>query len=329
MNGPPYPPRIPLACLPTPLEPLPRLSAALHVRVSIKRDDCTGAVETGNKVRKLEFLAARAQAEGCDTLITCGGVQSNHCRATAAVGARLGFRVVLVLRGTVPAEPSGNYFLDRVLGAECVFITAAQWADRAARMAAQAARVAAAGGRALVIPEGGSDATGAWGYVRGMDELLGQLAATGDRMDVLVHAAGSGGTTAGLALGATWCGWRGTLLAVPVCDDGAYFDGVVARIAADLRAAGIDAQPAPVAYAEAYKGHAYGVPYPEEMEWVRRLAREEGIVCDPVYTGKALAGLCGEALAGRFARDAHVVFLHTGGIFGALAQPEAYLTLTP
>ena len=108
MNGPPYPPRIPLACLPTPLEPLPRLSAALHVRVSIKRDDCTGAVETGNKVRKLEFLAARAQAEGCDTLITCGGVQSNHCRATAAVGARLGFRVVLVLRGTVPAEPSGR-----------------------------------------------------------------------------------------------------------------------------------------------------------------------------------------------------------------------------
>jgi D-cysteine desulfhydrase len=320
----PYPPRIPLAHLPTPLEPLPRLSAALGVRVSVKRDDCTGAVETGNKVRKLEFLAARARAEGCDTLITCGAVQSNHCRATAVVGARLGFRVVLVLRGTPPPVPSGNYFLDRVLGAACVFITPAEWPERAARMAAEAQRVAAAGGRALVIPEGGSDATGAWGYVRAMEELCGQLAAADDRMDVLVHAAGSGGTTAGLALGATWCGFAGTLLAVPVCDDGAYFDGVVQRIAAELRAAGADARPAPVTYVEGYGGPGYGLPDPAGMAWVDRLAREEGIVCDPVYTGKALAGLCGEAQAGRIPRGAHVVFLHTGGVFGALAQPEEY-----
>jgi D-cysteine desulfhydrase len=192
-------------------------------------------------------------------------------------------------------------------------------------MAEQAERLAAAGHRALVIPEGGSDATGAWGYVRGLEEICDQLAAAGDAMDVLVHPAGSGGTTAGLAIGAHWLGWEGELIGVPVCDDGPYFDGVVQAIAADMRAAGYDATPAPVRYPEEYKGEAYAVPYESEMDAVRNLARTEGIICDPVYSGKALAGLVGELEAGRISKDKHIVFLHTGGIFGAMAQPEAYL----
>ena len=222
------------------------------------------------------------------------------------MGARLGLGVVLVLRGEPPAAPGGNYFLDLVLGAETVFITAEQWDDRAALMTEQAERLAARDHRALVIPEGGSDATGAWGYVRALEEICGQLAAAGDAMDVLVHPAGSGGTTAGLAIGASWLGWEGELIGVPVCDDGPYFEGVVQQIAAGMRTAGYDATPAPVRYPEEYKG-------------------TEGIICDPVYSGKALAGLVGELEAGRIPKDKHIVFLHTGGIFGALAQADAYL----
>lgn len=321
------PPRVALAHLPTPLQPLPRFSAALGIRLAVKRDDLTGAVETGNKIRKLEFLGADALARGADTLITCGGVQSNHCRATAAVAARLGLRCVLVLRGEEPAEPAGNYFLDRVLGATCRFITAEQWSERESIMGEEAARIAGMGGRAYVMPEGGSNAVGAWGYIHGFRELFeqaqhsplgGDLAWGG--VDVIVHAAGSGGTTAGLAIGAAHAGWDGRLIAVPVCDDGPYFQGVVDRIAAELGATACA-----VEFPEAYKGEAYGVPYDAEMAWVLRLAREEGVICDPVYSGKALAGLCGEVQAGRIAPNSRVIFLHTGGIFGALAQPSAYL----
>ncbi|MHC5021659.1 MAG: 1-aminocyclopropane-1-carboxylate deaminase/D-cysteine desulfhydrase, partial [Planctomycetota bacterium] len=277
------PPRLALAHLPTPLQPLIRFSETLGIRLAVKRDDLTGAVETGNKIRKLEYLCADALERGCDTLITCGGVQSNHCRATAAVAARLGLKCVLVLRGEAPAAPNGNYFLDQVLGASVRFITVEQWAVREAIMGEEAAKVADAGGSAYVMPEGGSNAMGAWGYIRGFAELLDQACTDPfDGVDVIVHAAGSGGTTAGLAIGAAHAGWEGRLVAVPVCDDGPYFQAIVDRIAAE-----VGATTCAVEFPEQYKGEAYGVPYDAEMQWVNRLAREEGIICDPVYSGKA------------------------------------------
>ncbi|MCI0342014.1 MAG: D-cysteine desulfhydrase family protein [Planctomycetales bacterium] len=325
MGSPPYPRRVPLARLPTPLEEASRLSTALGVRLLVKRDDLTGLLETGNKVRKLEFACAAALDERADTLITCGGVQSNHCRATAAVGARLGLRARLLLRGTDLPDPDGNLFLDRLLGAEIRFITREQYRDRARLMAGWAEETRREGRKPFVILEGGSDAWGAWGYVRGLEEILGQAAEARERVDVLVHAAGSGGTSAGLAAGAAWLGFRGTLLGIPVCDDGAYFRGMIQQIAADMARRGWPVEPAPVTFADGYQGPGYGIAYPEEMAWVRRAAREEGLLLDPVYTGKALAGLAGEVAAGRVAKGSTVVFLHTGGAFGALAQRKDYL----
>lgn len=318
-----WPSRLDLARTPTPLVRLPDRAGGPGVEVHVKRDDLTGAALSGNKVRKLEFLCAEARARGADTLITCGGVNSNHARATAVAAAQLGARAHLVLRGEDRVPPEGNLLLSRMLGAEVTFITPAEWADRDAIMADVQARLARAGRPAYVIPEGGSNAVGSMGYARAAHELLAQAEDQGVGLRRVFHACGSAGTTAGLALGFAAARREDVeVLAVAVCNDAEYFD---ARVRAILDEA-VDRGFAPAevrararwTILEGHKSPGYAQTAPDQMAAHARFARSFGLFVDPVYTGKALAGLYAAAAAGRLA-DGGTVFLHTGGIFELFA----------
>ncbi len=318
----PYPPRVHLARTGTPLEPLPRTSAALGVEVLVKRDDLTGAELTGNKVRKLEFLFAEAEAAGADTVITCGGEQSNHCRATALAAARRGLRCRLVLRTDDPARPpatTANILLDRLAGATIRWISRPDWARRTELMDEEAAAVRTAGGVPYVIPEGGSSATGSWGYVAAAGELADDLAALPARPTTVIYACGSGGTGAGLVLGAKLHGLTARVAGVNVCDDRPYFVRAIGRICADMIARW--SLPATVTDADidivdGHVGLGYAKSRPEELATIRDLCRRDGLVLDPVYTGKAFHGVVTELARDRGRFGERVVFVHTGGVFG-------------
>jgi D-cysteine desulfhydrase len=321
----PAPRRLSLARLRTPLQPLPRTSAALGVEVLVKRDDQTGAELTGNKVRKLEYLLAEAQDHGADEVITCGGEQSNHARATALAAARLGLRATLVLRCDDPAAPPapvGNLLLDRLAGAEVRWITRAAWARRAELMAEAAAQARAAGRTPYVIPEGGSSATGSWGYVAAAYELADDLAALPPRPTTIVYACGSGGTGAGLVLGAALSGLtaRGVRVAgVNVCDDRPYFVAAIRRICDELTRRwplGVTITDDDIDIVDGHVGLGYARTRPEELATLRDVARRDGVVLDPVYTGKAFHGVVTELARDPARFGERVVFVHTGGIFG-------------
>jgi len=324
--------RAPLARTPTPLEQLSRTGRALELDLWIKRDDLTGAALSGNKIRKLEFLVAEALQQRADTLITCGAVNSNHARATAVAAARVGLRSHLVLRGEEPDPPHGNLLLDRLVGAAATFIPPEQWPDRDTIMEEIAGRHAGKGGRAYAIPEGGSNALGCLGYVVCAQEILEQERLEGLDVKRVVHATGSGGTTAGLALGMAAAGRDDVeVIGVAVCDDRAYFDAKVGAICDAALAAGtIDADIRARArwrIVEGYKGEGYGKTTSGEMHMIADLARTEGVLLDPVYTGKAWIGLRHELKADRLARDGTTVFLHTGGIYGLFAFAEEIAAL--
>jgi D-cysteine desulfhydrase family pyridoxal phosphate-dependent enzyme len=319
---PTFPDRLPLAHLPTPVHPLSRLSQALGgPTVWVKRDDLTGLAGGGNKARKLEFLAFDALAQAADMLITVGGPQSNHARQTAAVAARLGLGCKLVLGGAAPqgAAPSGNLLLDQLLGAEVV------WAGdrpRAEVLEAVAAQARAAGHRPYVVPLGGSTPLGALGYAYAMLELQRQLpslgvgAADAWPFDWIVFASGSGGTHAGLVLGAFLAGFTGRVLGISV--DGspdtqpAHVAGLATEAAGRL---GLDYafKATDIAVNGDYVGQGYAKLGPPEHEAIHLLARSEGLLVDPVYTGRAAAGLIDLIRRGAIRNNENVLFWHTGG----------------
>lgn len=321
-------PRVSLGHLDTPLEPMPRLSAALGgPSLWIKRDDCTGLATGGNKTRKLEFLMAEAQAEGADTVVTQGATQSNHARQTAAAAARLGMRCVILLEDrTGSADPayrySGNVFLERLIGAPVRTVPGGT--DMNAAMASVADDVRAGGGKPYVIPGGGSNATGALGYVDCALEILAQANATNLVVDCVVHATGSAGTQAGLVVG-----FEGTRSGVDVLGIGVRAPRD-AQEASVFKLAGLTADKLGMSGAVArervvancdYVGPGYGKPTPAMVEAVSLVAKTEGILLDPVYTGKGMAGLIDLVRRGHFRAGQNVVFVHTGGsaaLFGYL-----------
>lgn len=335
MRNMPYPARVSLARLPTPLVHLPRTSEILGVELHVKRDDMTGVELTGNKVRKLEFLLAEAQSRGADTVITCGGAQSNHCRATALAGAQLGLHVVLILRTADPAHPPaviGNLLLDRLAGAEIVWVTPAEYAQRHEIFEREAARLRAAGRTPYAIPEGGSNAVGAWGYVRAAEELAADLAVLPPRPTTIVYACGSGGTGAGLVLGTRLLGLAEKGIRVAgfnVSDTSEHFVAAIHEmmLAFDARYGSALSIGSPdrsvIEIIDGYVGTGYGKSQSAELELLRDMARREGIVLDPVYSGKAFYGMWKEIERDRRRFGERVVFVHTGGIFGLLAEAEA------
>ncbi len=327
-------PRLHLAHLPTPLERHPRLAESLGCDLWIKRDDATLGAEAGNKIRKLEYLLADALARGADTLITCGGLQSNHARATSLVGARLGLRVVLLLRTTAPVEetraaidarPEGNVLLDRLAGAEIRLITPAEYRERAARMVEVARELSAAGRVPYVIAEGGSSGVGSLGYVRAMKEVRDQLdlgLGGGRPFDAIVHACGSGGTAAGVALGAAAWDVAEEVRAIAVCDDAPTFQARIAAIIDEARAIEPSlGRAARMVVDDTAKGPAYGVATGEQRKLVASVARLSGLMLDPVYTVKALSALSAARARGEL-EGKRVLFLHTGGLPGLLAEPD-------
>jgi D-cysteine desulfhydrase len=324
--------RLRLAHLPTPLVRYASLDALVGAELWVKRDDMSGGPEAGNKIRKLEYLFADALARGASYVVTCGGLQSNHARATALLAARLGLSAVLLLRSGdgagALAAPTGNLLLDRLAGAELRIITPDQYRERDALMADVAAELRARGETPYVVPEGGSNGRGALGYVEAMREVRRQLElglAPGiSTFDAVVHACGSGGTAAGVVLGSAEGGVAPLVYAIAVCDDRAYFEAAIERICREARELEPSLQRrAELVIEDRYKGPAYGVASDEQRRFLVDVARRSGLVLDPVYTGKALFGL-----ARLEQKPRRVLFLHTGGLPGLLAQAselEAHL----
>ena len=325
-----YPRRVKLAQTPTPLQPLSRASDKWGQghRIWMKRDDLTGCTLSGNKVRKLEFIAAHAIDNDYDTLITCGGLQSNHCRATAFTGAQLGLNVHLLLRGDAPKESQGNYLLDQLAGARISCYPAKQYfKDIASLFASWQKEYADQGRKALAIPTGGSDGLGAWGYIAACEELQSDFAQADIDQAHIVTASGSGGTQAGLTLGAALHQLPATVWGINVCDNERYFLDKVAEDADDWHRRYPEC-PKPeleTRVLDGYVGRGYGIAEPEVFQLINDLAAMEGVVLDPVYTAKAFAGMLAEIERGTFSDCQDIVFIHTGGIFGVFPQNDGFI----
>jgi L-cysteate sulfo-lyase len=314
-------PRLNFAHLPTPVETMPRLSEALGgPRLSIKRDDQTGLAFGGNKTRKLEFLLADAREQDANTLITGGAMQSNHCRQTAAAAARFEFKCILVLTGAESERASGNLLLDRLFGAAIVYV--ADRADRDRVLQETFDRAANDGKKPYLIPYGGSNATGALGYAFAMKELIDQNASA----DWIVFASSSGGTHAGLLLGQRMFGFNGRILGISVDESEEWLKNEVSKLAsATSEKIGEPSEftPADVLVDADYSAAGYGVVTEREREAIRLFAQYEGLLLDPVYTGRAAAGLIDLIRKGVFKRTDAVLFLHTGGQPALLADQYA------
>lgn len=312
-------PFIPLAPAPTPVEELTRLRAALAggPRLLVKRDDTIGFAFGGNKVRKARFVVADAIAQGADTLITSGGVQSNHARVTAAAAARLGLHCILVVNGAPPDPPSANALLDRLLGAEMRYVSARE--DRAPAMDAAAAALRRVGRHPYVIPMGASTPLGAAAFVHAVTELLEQI----DPPDIIVHATSSGGTQAGLIAGCALASAKTRVIGISADERSADLERTIRNILSGLAALlGFDSSRfdgVEVAIDDEFIGPGYGISTTESRAAIELCARTEALFLDPTYTAKAMAGLMAHVRRGTFKSDETVLFWHTGGQVGLFA----------
>jgi D-cysteine desulfhydrase family pyridoxal phosphate-dependent enzyme len=310
-------PRVRVANLPTPLEDAPRLSAALGgPRILIKRDDLTGLAFGGNKTRKLEWLLGEAQAAGADCVITLGAGQSNHCRQTAAAAAKAGLVCYLILYPPFHGEGQGNLLLDDLLGATLLRVESRDGGAVKAATDDLIARLRAEGKRPYLVPVGGSTPTGALGYVLGAIELGDQLAAASIRPSRVYVSSGSAGTQSGLVVGAAGTGASYRIFGITPGDKTANLAPKVASLSNETAALlGLAARftTSDLVVDDGYAGPAYGTLTPECAEAIRLVAQTEGVLLDPVYVGKAMAGLINHIRRGDVGRDESVVFIHTGG----------------
>jgi len=318
--------RVSVAHLPTPLEPLPRLTAQLGgPELWIKRDDQTGLATGGNKARKLEFLVADALAQGADTLITAGAAQSNHARQTAAAARKFGLDCTLALRGKEPPLVQGNLLLDRLLGADIAWAGDQPLAEAMVRVAEE---LQAADRRPYVVPYGGSNPIGASGYVAAMEELLAQCTDRDLVFDHVVLASSSGGTQAGLMVGARALEYGGRILGISVDLKADVLQQRLAGLAtatAEHLGLGMAFAPEDAGVEDAYLGGGYGVVGDLEREALHTMAHTEGIFLDPVYTSRALGGLLDLVKRGRFGQRERVLFWHTGGTTGLFGYGDALI----
>jgi D-cysteine desulfhydrase family pyridoxal phosphate-dependent enzyme len=316
-------PRTPLAALPTPLAPLERFSEAVGAEIWIKRDDVGELGLAGNKVRKLEFVLADARARRADAVVIVGAAQSNAARAAAAACVRLGLRCLLVLAGDPPDHSAGNLLLDRLYGAEVRFAGTTDWAELEAVAGAASDELRAQGASPYALPAGASSPLGAVGFAVAWHELLDQLGERGVDAETVVHASSSGGTHAGLVLGRRLTGGgprvRGIGVATDIHPDVPAHIAALAGGAAELLDAGTAPEPGDVALDMGFLGEGYAIPTDEAVAAIRLLAQTEAIVCDPVYSGKALAAVVAGARDGSL--PGATVFWHTGGYHAVFAAP--------
>lgn len=315
-------PRVKLAHLPTKIEELPRLTAALGgPQIFCKRDDQTGLGFGGNKTRKLEFLLAEALNWGVKTLITTGAIQSNHCRQTAALAARMGLDCIVVLSGEEPLKKSGNLYLDSLFGAEIIWTTS----DKREEVLLETFNIAKESGRnPYLIPYGASNALGMQGYVEAIKEITEQNIIA----DWIVVASSSGGTQAGMVLGSLLHGFQGKVLGISVDQPANDLQKIVLDLVHDgAEKLGLDLEIPPelVLVNDDYLGGGYAVMGAPEIEAIRLFSRMEGLLLDPVYTGRAAAGLIGLIRHGFFSKQERVLFWHTGGTPVLFAEP--YLSM--
>jgi 1-aminocyclopropane-1-carboxylate deaminase/D-cysteine desulfhydrase-like pyridoxal-dependent ACC family enzyme len=292
--------------------------AGSDAHLLVKRDDAIGFGFGGNKIRKLAFVAARAQAEGADTLITAGGVQSNHARATAAVAAKLGLRAILVANGVAPQKPTANALLDALLGADVVYVASRE--ERAPKMREIANRLRAGGHKPFEIPIGASTPLGALGYVRAIAELVEQIPAP----DVIVHATSSAGTQAGLVAGCRLLGLHTRIVGVSADDPSAAIEAQVQMLLLGIgELLGVDSQSLTQGTAievdDRFVGDGYGLPTPASREAIDLAARSEALFLDPTYTAKAMAAFIAYLRQQRIKAGETALFWHTGGQVGLFA----------
>jgi D-cysteine desulfhydrase family pyridoxal phosphate-dependent enzyme len=303
--------RLNFAHLPTPIEELPRLSAVLGgPRILVKRDDQTGLAFGGNKTRKLEFLVAEAQEQGADMLISAGAIQSNHCRQTVAAAARFGFDCTLVLTGERPTQPSANFLLDQLFGAE--IITVADRKDRDRVLQETFDNAVVAGRKPYLVPYGGSSPTGAMGYTFAMEEFMKQNV----HVDWIIFGTSSGGTHAGIVLGQRLFGFKGKALGISIDESVADLKKNVSALAthaSEKLGERIEFTGDDVLANDDYCQAGYGVFGEGEREAIKLFASNEGLLLDPVYTGRAAAGMIDLIRKGYFKKDETVLFWHTGG----------------
>jgi D-cysteine desulfhydrase len=294
-------------------------------RILIKRDDLTGLETSGNKVRKLEYVVADAINQGADTLVTHGGFQSNHCRATAAIGARLGLKVRMFLRSSDPDPPrEGNLFLDHLFGAQISIHSPEEYNGKRKLLIDEAMK---AGGKTYFFPVGASVPLGCWGYIRCVHELIDQLGRH-SKVDVF-SAVSSAGTHAGLMLGKALFGlenWR--MVGIPVSDSIEYFQKELRELVAQTsKQFGLNVTEAqtPIELIDGFIGEGYAIPYPDAIATTQLLAEKEGILLDPTYTSKAMTGMLATIRrAGGVRAGAVPVFVHTGGAFGLMARRDLF-----
>ena len=323
------PEKINMANLPTKIEKMEKLSKKLGgPDIYIKRDDQTGTEISGNKIRKLEFSAAEAADKGYDTLITCGGIQSNHCRATAAVAVKLGFKCCLVLNGSKDTEVDGNLLLDKLLGAEIYFVSQEEYENRRMEVMKEIkTNMKNKGLKPYIIPEGASNGIGGFGYYRAIEEIMLQEKEMKVHFDGIVIATGSGGTYSGLLLGSRILNYDTKIYGVNVCHDEKYFKGRIYEILHNSMSymnVNLNFSKDEINIIDGYVGRGYALSREEELEFIKELAKLEGIILDPVYTGKAMYGLTQEIKKGKFSEYKNLLFIHTGGIFGIFPQKSQF-----
>lgn len=316
--------RLNLANLPTPIKKLDKISEETGKNIWIKRDDLTGIETSGNKIRKLEYSFFDALKQRTDVVITAGGIQSNHARSTAAVAARLGLKSHLVLEGPADAKIEGNYLLDLMLGAKVtLFDESKEGKSIRQKMQGIAESYIAKGVKAYVIPVGASDGIGNFGYINAMKEISEQERSLGTEFDLIVCAAGSGGTYSGLFLGNQIYDLKKEIVGITVCDNKDYFEKKSSSIIAEtglildeeFSAEGLR-------FIDGYKGLGYAISKDDELKFITGVARKEGVILDPVYTGKAFYGLYNEIQKGTFDDHENILFIHTGGLYGLFPKQE-------
>jgi D-cysteine desulfhydrase len=323
------PDRIRLANLPTKIEKLDRLSKLMGgPDIYIKRDDYTGTEISGNKIRKLEFAIKEALETGCDYLITCGGIQSNHARATVAAAVKLGMKAGLVLRGEEKTAVDGNLFINKLLGADIKFITPLDYKNRRIEIMEDFKKeMELKGFKPYIIPEGVSNGIGSFGYFNAMQEIMSQETDMGIHFDGIFIAVGSGGTHAGLLLGSKILGSESQIYGINVCDNEDHFRNRIHEILLESNTyLDIDTQfdKSEINIIDGYVGLGYALSSPIELKFISEFAKLEGIILDPVYTGKGMYGLTQEIKSGRLSHLKNILFIHTGGLLGLFPQKNLF-----